>query len=108
VKEFAYITPETGTFTQSIDNTWRSSINRNMRKRSSNSRDVNATAAKVIDEVIKNSIQPRKKRKNPAAVALGRLGGLKGGLARAENLTEAERSDIARRAAIARWGKTRE
>ncbi len=61
-------------------------------------------AAKVIDEVLKKT-EPKKKRKNPAAVALGRLGGLKGGVARAEILTDAERSDIARRAAQARWQK---
>lgn len=41
--------------------------------------------------------------KNPAAVALGRLGGLKGGKARAAKLTAEERSAIAKRAAAARW-----
>lgn len=41
--------------------------------------------------------------KNPAAVALGRLGGLKGGLARAESLTKKQRAEIARKAAAARW-----
>jgi hypothetical protein len=41
--------------------------------------------------------------KNPAAVALGRLGGLKGGIARAESLSSTERSQIAQRAAKARW-----
>ena len=41
--------------------------------------------------------------KNPAAVALGRLGGLKGGPARALKLTAEERSQVARRAAQARW-----
>lgn len=43
--------------------------------------------------------------KNPAAVELGRLGGLKGGKARAEKLTSARRTEIARKAAQARWGK---
>jgi len=42
--------------------------------------------------------------KNPAAVALGRQGGLKGGKARAAKLSAAERTSIARRAAQARWG----
>lgn len=42
-------------------------------------------------------------KKNPAAVALGRLGGLKGGKARAESLSAKERSTIAKRAAQARW-----
>jgi hypothetical protein len=41
--------------------------------------------------------------KNPNAVALGRLGGKKGGKARAEKLTPEQRSEIARRAAQARW-----
>ena len=43
--------------------------------------------------------------KNPAAVMLGRLGGLKGGKARAERLTALEREKIARSAARARWSK---
>lgn len=43
--------------------------------------------------------------KNPHAVALGRLGGLKGGKARANNLTPEQRKEIARKAAQARWGK---
>ena len=41
--------------------------------------------------------------KNPNAVALGRLGGKKGGKARAAKLTAEQRSEIARRAARARW-----
>ena len=43
--------------------------------------------------------------KNPAAVALGRLGGLKGGKARAEKLSAAARKRIATKAAQARWSK---
>jgi hypothetical protein len=42
-------------------------------------------------------------KKNPAAVALGRLGGLKGGRARAEKLSEERRQEIAKRAAQIRW-----
>lgn len=42
-------------------------------------------------------------RKNPNAVALGRLGGKKGGKARAAKLTPEQRSEIARKAAQARW-----
>lgn len=42
--------------------------------------------------------------KNPAAVELGRKGGLKGGKARAAKMTAEERSEAARRAAQARWG----
>ena len=43
--------------------------------------------------------------KNPAAVALGRLGGLKGGVARAKKLTKKQRSEIAKKAAAARWAR---
>lgn len=45
-----------------------------------------------------------KSEKNPAAVALGRLGGRKGGPARAAKLTPEQRKEIARKAAAARWG----
>jgi hypothetical protein len=41
--------------------------------------------------------------KNPAAVALGRLGGLKGGNARAKALSPKKRAEIAKKAAAARW-----
>jgi hypothetical protein len=44
--------------------------------------------------------------KNPAAVALGRLGGLKGGKARAAALSKKRRKQIAQAAASARWSKT--
>jgi hypothetical protein len=47
----------------------------------------------------------KEKKKNPAAVELGRLGGLKGGKARAASLTKEERHRIAQRAAEARWRK---
>lgn len=43
--------------------------------------------------------------KNPAAVELGRRGGLKGGKARAEKMTPEERSSAARKAAQARWSR---
>jgi hypothetical protein len=42
---------------------------------------------------------------NPHAAALGRLGGLKGGAARAAKLTPEQRREIARRAALARWNR---
>lgn len=48
---------------------------------------------------------PPKHRKNPHAVALGRKGGLKGGAARAANLTPERRREIAMLAAQARWQK---
>ncbi len=53
-----------------------------------------------IQKSVEQSAPPEK---NPAAVALGRLGGLKGGKARAEKLSPKRRSLIAKRAAEARW-----
>lgn len=50
----------------------------------------------------------KKHKKNPAAVELGRLGGLKGGKARAEKLSAKRRSAIARAAANARWAKEKD
>ena len=47
------------------------------------------------------------KKKNPNAVALGRLGGAKGGKIRAERLTAERRTEIARKAVMARWAKER-
>jgi len=44
--------------------------------------------------------------KNPAAVALGKLGGAKGGRARADRLSPAKRKAIAQKAARARWAKS--
>jgi hypothetical protein len=49
--------------------------------------------------------KPVDESKNPHAVALGRLGGLKGGAARAAKLPARKRSQIAAKAAKARWGK---
>jgi hypothetical protein len=46
-----------------------------------------------------------KTKKNAAAVALGRLGGLQGGKARAERLTPEQRAESARKAAQARWSR---
>ena len=73
-----------------------------MPKRSSN--DVNLIAARVVEI---STGQPVQKEKNPAAVALGRLGGLKGGHARAGNLSEETRREIAQRAAKQRWAKAK-
>ncbi len=47
----------------------------------------------------------RSRKKNPAAVALGKLGGSKGGKIRAQKLSAKRRSEIARKAALTRWGK---
>jgi hypothetical protein len=47
------------------------------------------------------------KKKNPHAVALGKLGGSKGGKIRAAKLTPEQRSKIARNAVLARWEKAK-
>jgi hypothetical protein len=60
----------------------------------------------AIGEIPKEVIEPAKE-KNPAAVALGRLGGLKGGKARAEKLTIERKKEIAKKAAQARWSRQR-
>lgn len=73
-------------------------------RRSTIPRARDQVAASVASKVIlkgPESGMPRKK--NPAAVALGKLGGLKGGKARAAALSPARRSAIARKAARARW-----
>jgi len=72
-------------------------------------RDPNQLAAQIVGpatgETPAAAPEPDTQGKNPAAVALGRLGGLKGGKARADSLSAKERSDIARKAAQARYGK---
>ena len=70
-----------------------------MPKRSS--KDVNIIASNIVDKATDEAHIV----KNPAAVALGRLGGLKGGKARAEKLSPKRRKEIAVKAASARWGK---
>lgn len=47
------------------------------------------------------------KEKNPHAVALGKMGGSKGGKKRAARLTPEQRSESARKAALARWAKVK-
>ncbi|MGH2759561.1 MAG: hypothetical protein ACRDKJ_08355 [Actinomycetota bacterium] len=65
-------------------------------------RDLNALAKRIVDETVGDA-PPDDSGKDPAAVALGRKGGLKGGKARAAKLSSARRSEIARKAAKARW-----
>ena len=67
-------------------------------------KDINELATFIVESTT-GTIERVGNDKNPHAVALGRLGGLKGGVARAIRLTPAERSEIARKAAQARWGK---
>jgi hypothetical protein len=75
-----------------------------MPKRSSKKRprDVNVLASQIIQEAT-GEAPPDESGKNPAAVALGRLGGKKGGKARAAKLAPEQRQEIARKAAQARW-----
>lgn len=73
-----------------------------MQKRSSK-RDVN----QIATEMVRETAGIEQSAKNPAAVALGRLGGLRGGKARAEALSPQKRRQIARKAAKARWGVSR-
>jgi hypothetical protein len=73
--------------------------------------DENQLAKSILDLITTEGDEPpakqgpreRQQEKNPAAVALGRLGGLKGGKARAESLSDEKRKEIARKAAEARW-----
>lgn len=93
-----------------------------MPKRSSKKKrpDINELAANIVEDATSDEDESTAKKKpapkddevddgkNPAAVALGRLGGLKGGKARAKKLTKEERSEAARKAALARWAKHRQ
>lgn len=80
-----------------------------MQKRSSNKKpkDINELAASIVNEATqeppKGQAKEERPQKNPAAVALGRLGGLKGGKARAKKLSAKKRKEIAQKAAKARW-----
>ena len=75
-----------------------------MPKRSSKQKDTQQLARSVLDAIAPNAEpKPSAPKKNPAAVALGRLGGLKGGVARAASLSKKKRSEIAKKAATARW-----
>ena len=82
-----------------------------MQKPKKLARDINSRAAQIVamstGQPIPGEKPPVKDEgKNPAAVALGRLGGLKGGKARAEALSTRKRAQIARLAAAARWKKS--
>jgi hypothetical protein len=77
-------------------------------KRSSTDRDFAVTAFQVVEKAIGEHmdgtpLEDPDAGKNKAAVALGRLGGTKGGRARAEKLSPEQRKEIAVKAAAARW-----
>jgi hypothetical protein len=81
-----------------------------MAKRKKKEHDFAVTAFRVVQEAIGQNEPEQDKPlstegKNPNAVALGRLGGLKGGRARANKLSPEQRKEIARKAAQARWSK---
>ena len=78
-------------------------------KREGTAHDFTVVARRVVEQAIgeKLSGEPLDNPtagKNPSAVALGKLGGAKGGVARAKALTKARRVAIAKKAAKARWG----
>lgn len=78
------------------------------KKRDPRPKDPNARAFQIILEATGQTPKtepPTEPEKNPHAVALGRLGGLKGGMARAAALSPRKRSQIAAKAAAKRWGK---
>ena len=77
-----------------------------MPKRSSKRGDLNEIASQIVDQSTTGE-RPSEAEgdKNPHAVALGRMGGTKGGKARAEKLSAEQRSQIAKRAAEARWAQ---
>lgn len=69
--------------------------------------DLNQLAYAIVQAATDDEPEPEEKStKNQAAVELGRLGGLKGGTARAKKLTAEQRKGIARIAAAARWKKS--
>ena len=71
------------------------------RSRKKRPQDVNVLAATIVSEATADASEG----KNPHAVGLGRLGGKKGGPARAKRLTAEQRQEIARKAAKARWAR---
>ena len=80
-----------------------------MPTRSSKDHDFTTVALRVVEQAIGEKwdgspLDDPNKGKNPAAVALGKLGGAKGGAARAAALSPRKRSAIAKKAAQARWG----
>jgi len=77
-----------------------------MDKRKKKEHDFSITAFNIVQQATRQIEQPRPKpSKTFDPVALGHLGGLKGGKARAATLTSERRVEIARKAAKARWGK---
>lgn len=74
------------------------------KKRTNPRKDINETAFSIVQQAI-GEAESEESTKDQAAVESGRKGGLKGGKERAKKLTDEERSEIAKKAAEARWGK---
>jgi len=72
-----------------------------LKRTSKEKNDLNELAVSIVEQATATEI----KEKNPAAVELGRLGGLKGGKARAAKLSQERKQEIARKAALTRWAK---
>jgi hypothetical protein len=70
-------------------------------------RDTNQLAKLIVDIATGDITVSQEDGKDPAAVALGRKGGLKGGRARANALSKKQRSEIAKKAAAIRWKRPR-
>ena len=77
-----------------------------MPARPSKRRDFTQIAKDIVDQATGNAPPPEPDTRNPAAVALSKLGASKGGKARAAKLTGKRRTQIAKQAAAKRWGKT--
>jgi hypothetical protein len=75
-----------------------------MPNRSGTKQDLNVKAFSIVQKLTGQTPE-EKSDKNPHAVALGRLGGLKGGKARARKMSKANRRASARKAALRRWRK---
>lgn len=76
-------------------------------KKPKREKDTNKLAKQIVD-LATGEVKEKKEEtteKNPHAIELGRLGGLKGGKARAKKLSAQKRSEIAKKAAQARWKK---
>jgi hypothetical protein len=89
-------------------------VMRNRSRKKKRPRDPNLLAKSIVDEATEPERAGQQDKesigsgKNPAAVELGRLGGLKGGKARWKGTTKKQRSEAARKAAMARWQKRKE
>jgi hypothetical protein len=71
-------------------------------------RDANQLAKMIVDMTLhEDEPEPPQRVKDPASVELGRQGGLIGGVRRAAKLSAERKSEIARKAAAARWSKPR-